>query len=577
MRATGDILFVSRSEQRFFSDPVAIICANAVEEVIPCFQRVARGVAGGLYAAGYLAYEAAAAFDPALDTHPPGSMPLLWFGLYREMKERSAAGGCAGEFGVGPWSALVSREDYLADVRRIRGLIERGETYQVNYTFPMQADFRGDTSAWFTLLCAAQRADFCARIDLGRHHVLSASPELFFRLEGNRLEARPMKGTRPRGRWPGEDDRIAAALSASEKDRAENIMIVDLLRNDMGRVSESGSVRVKDLYKVERYPTVWQMTSTVESRTSASVPEIMAALFPSGSVTGAPKVRTMRIIRELERYPRGIYCGAIGWWAPGRRAEFSVAIRAATVDTAAGRACYHVGGGITSGSSPEGEYRECLTKAALLSRCEPEHELIESLLLEGDYFLLDEHMERLSESAAYFGFAMDRAAVVAGLAEKKDALCGSAEKPYKVRLLLAADGAFRIEAAPITPLAGVRLGFAAKPVDPDDIFLYHKTTRRRVYEDALASRPDCDDVLLWNPKAEITESVVANVVLELDGKFLTPPVSSGLLQGTFRRHLLQRGKIRERLLHRDDVGRASGIHMVNSVRKWIPVEWIDGP
>ncbi len=573
MCAMGDILFVSRSARNSFSNPVEIIRADALADVPHCLQRIAAGVGSGLHAAGFISYEAAGAFDPVMKTRAPGGLPLLWFGLYSGPREPPPDIGFAGAFETGPWTALVTPDEYRARVEDVRRLIADGETYQVNYTFPMQTVFRGDTCAWFERLCSAQRADYAVSVDVGRHHILSASPELFFRLDGESLETRPMKGTRSRGRWPAEDRQAAAELRESAKDRAENIMIVDLLRNDMGRISEPGSVRVGKLYEVERYPTVWQMTSSVFSRTSAGVPEIIEALFPCGSVTGAPKIRTMEIIRHIEPHPRGVYCGSIGWWAPGRRAEFNVAIRTVVVDRDAGLASYHVGGGITSGSSPEDEYSECLAKARLLARREQDHELLESLLFDGGYFLLAAHMRRLSESADYFGYDMDLAAIESALTEKGRALLSGGGAPHKVRLLVAANGSFRIEAAPTRPTDSVRLGFAANPVDRNDIFLFHKTTCRAVYEEALASRPDCGDVLLWNGEDEITESAMANVVLEMDGELVTPPVGSGLLPGTFRQQLLDRGEIRERVLMKADVRRASSIRLVNSVRKWIPVEW----
>ncbi len=581
MDASDDIIFISRSRELTFSDPVEIISVGTVDEVKPSLERVAKGVSQGLYAAGFLAYESAPAFDQAMKTHEPGRFPLLWFGLYKTAKRHSITSPEIKEFDLGPWKSLISTHEYHDHIHRIRGLIAEGDTYQVNYTFPMRAEFKGDTLSWFRQLRNAQQADYCAFIRAGRFHILSASPELFFRLKENTIESRPMKGTRPRGRWPEEDRNAAASLAASEKDRAENVMIVDLLRNDMGRISEFGSVRVRSLFDIEPYPTVWQMTSTIISRTQATVPEIMSALFPCGSVTGAPKIRTMEIIRELEPFPRGVYCGTIGWWAPDGQAEFNVAIRTVTVDIESGQALYHVGGGITYGSSAEDEYDECQTKAALLNRHEPEFELIESIRLDKEYFLLNEHMERLAKSADYFGFSLDRSAVKAALAEKARSIKSSvsndrsARIPQKVRLLVKQNGSLRIEAKPISSPIPMRIGFAAQPIDESNVFLFHKTTYRTVYEQALASRPECDDVLLWNRCEEITESSIANVVLDIDGQRLTPPVRSGLLQGTFRRYLIDRGEIHERVLTRDDVARAQSIHLINSVRKWIKVQWID--
>jgi len=345
-------------------------------------------------------------------------------------------------------------------------------------------------------------------------------------------------------------------------------MIVDLLRNDMGRVSETRSVRVPRLFELERYETVWQMTSTITSKTEASVPEIFAALFPSGSVTGAPKVRTMQIIRDLEPFPRGVYCGAIGWWAPGRRAEFNVAIRTAVVDTHQGTARYNVGGGITWDSTAGAEYEECRVKAAILTRNRPDFELLETLLYDNGYFLLERHLKRLKESGEYFGFDLDIDSVRAELTRAASAF---GPIPERVRLLANREGRLRIEHTPLAPLGSVCLGLAVKPVDERDVFLYHKTTHRSIYEDAKASRPDCSDVLLWNDRGEITETSIANIALLIDGEWLTPPLSSGLLAGVMRAELLETGRLGEAILLKADLARATSVAIFNSVRKWVEV------
>ena len=562
----GDVRFVSRAREVRFVEPVEVLCAHALEQVVPCVSRVEAAVADGLHAAGFIAYEAAPAFNSDLRTHAPGPLPLVWFGLFQQRTETGPCCQTAAPFSVGPWSAEVGEVDYLDAIRRIRELIAAGDTYQVNYTFPMQAVFKGDALSWFRRLERAQRADYAAFIDAAPFTILSASPELFFRLEGDTLETRPMKGTRPRGRWFDEDRRLAAELAASEKDRAENVMIVDLLRNDMGRISDTGSVHVASLFDVERYETVWQMTSTIRSKTSAPLPEILAALFPSGSVTGAPKVRTMQIIHDLEPAPRGVYCGAVGWYSPGRRAEFNVAIRTVAIDQNEGTARYHIGSGITWGSSAEAEYDECLIKAAVLAEDRPEFQLLESLLFNGKYVLLDEHLARLARSAEYFGFEVHLGAVRAALLDQAATF---KDGPLKVRLLAARDGTHRIEAGPATPGTPVRLGFAAEPVDDRDVFLYHKTTHRAVYERARASRPDCDDVLLWNARGEVTETTTANVVLDIDGWLWTPPVAAGLLAGTMRASLLADGTIQERVLTKADIARAASVRLINSVRQWV--------
>lgn len=381
-----------------------------------------------------------------------------------------------------------------------------------------------------------------------------------------------MKGTRPRGRYLAEDDAIAESLHRSDKDRAENVMIVDMLRNDMGRVSEFGSVRVEQLFVTERYPTVWQMTSRLASKTRARTPQIIAALFPSGSVTGAPKIRTMQIIRDMEPFPRGVYCGAIGWMAPGGRAAFNVAIRCATIDSRSGVAEYPVGSGVTWDSDAAEEYEECLSKAAVLrhSRRKP-FELLETMLYDREFFLLDEHLARLLRSARYFGFAFKPETARAALLEA----VRTAQGPKRVRLLVDSAGATRVEMDDVSGGDEVRVGFARQCVRSEDVFLFHKTTRREAYDTARASRPDCDDVLLWNEAGDVTESTIANVVVEKDRKKWTPPVSCGLLAGTFREVLLRQGTIAERSLTRDEVRAADAIYLINSVRKWLRARLVE--
>jgi para-aminobenzoate synthetase/4-amino-4-deoxychorismate lyase len=497
--------------------------------------------------------------------------PLLWFGLFREC-EAIDPPSSNGEFRLGEWRPSLDFPAYRAGIAAIKEAIAAGYSYQANFTFHLRADFAGDPSALFARLVSAQRANYCAFIDLGRFVICSASPELFFRLDGDSLTSRPMKGTAPRGLTTAEDRRQIDWLRDSEKNRAENVMIVDMIRNDFGRVARAGSVSVPELFAVERYPTLLQMTSTVTARTGAPPAEILAAVFPCASITGAPKVRTMQLLNELEAEPRGVYTGVIGYLAPGRRAQFNVAIRTAVIDRALGRATYGVGSGIVWDSEAAAEYDECLLKARVLDARPDEardFQLLETLLWtpEEGYFLLRRHLERLADSAEYFGFQCDPEQVGRALADTAVGLEGR----NRVRLLLDRSGRITIEAHAL--LEGrrsepVRVGLARAPVSSTDVRLYHKTTRRAVYDEARASRPDCDDVILWNERGELTESSVANLVLELDGRRVTPPVSAGLLAGTFRAHLLAAGEIEERTLMVDDLQRASRVWLINSVRGW---------
>ncbi len=573
------VRFVSRTRELIFGAPDRFFCATRICEVIPCIEQTVRAVAEErLSAAGFIAYEAAGAFDNAMRTHTPGALPLVWFGLYRTPPRcipREATTATNMPYKVGDWCPLVSSQNYRAAIERIRALIIAGDVYQVNYTFPLQTFFQGDALAWFNRLCLAQQTDYGAYINTGDHQLLSISPELFFRFDGTTLITRPMKGTARRGRWPEEDKQIAQTLAGSAKERAENVMIVDLLRNDMSRISAPNSVSARSLFDTERYPTVWQMTSTIESRATATVAGILSALFPSGSVTGAPKIRAMSIIKELEPYPRGAYCGAVGWLTPDGRSEFNVAIRTITIAAATGTAHYNVGGGITYGSDPEAEYGECLAKAMVLTQNDADFELLESLRLdENGFYLLPEHLQRLSASAEYCAFQFNHAEASAKLQAAAGNFC--AGQAQKIRLYLRRDGRLRLDAQPLVlKKSPLRVGLSAGTVNENDWRLFHKTTNRAIYEAARAARPDCDDVLLQNRRGEITESTIANIVIIKNGRKLTPPLTCGLLNGVLRRHLLRQGEIQEQTLTRADFKRGMRFYLINSVRGWSEAQWID--
>ncbi|MDQ3606465.1 MAG: aminodeoxychorismate synthase component I, partial [Gemmatimonadota bacterium] len=477
----------------------------------------------------------------------------------------------------GGWRATVAEPEYRASIERIREWIAAGDSYQVNYTLRLRAPFRGDDLALYSRLCRAAGAAYCAYLRIPAFSILSASPELFFRWAAGELELRPMKGTRPRGRWPAEDHALAAELLASAKERAENLMIVDLLRNDAGRISRFGSVEVPRLFEVERYPTVHQLTSTVRSRTQpgATLTEVLRALFPSGSITGAPKVRTMQIIRTLEETPRGVYTGAIGFVSPGE-AVFNVAIRTLVFDHASAEVELGVGGGITYDSEAEAEYRECFAKAAFVRHPPSEFDLLETMLYEpgAGLFLLDEHLARLRASAEYFGFLFDEESIRRRLTR---GVAGAPGEVLRVRLLLSRRGEIRLECRtlPPAPPTPARVCLAAEPVNSANPLLYHKTTQRQLYESRAAARPDCDDVLLVNERGELTESTIANLVVRLGGQLWTPPLEAGLLPGVFRESLLRSGAIRERTLRPVDLRRAEAVFLINSVRRWRQIEVVE--
>lgn len=568
--------------------PVGVVEARRPEEVAEVIASVAASAHRGLWAGGFVSYEAAPGLDPALAVRsrapqdPFGDLPLAWFALFEGREETRLPeprddGPAAGE----GWRPSVDRETYDAAIASIHERIAAGDTYQVNHTLRLRSRVAGDERGLYRDLCFAQRGGYAAYLNAGRYRVCSASPELFFELDGDRLSTRPMKGTAPRGRWPAEDEAVAARLLASAKDRAENAMIVDLLRNDLGRVARAGTVRWSDVFAAERYETVWQLTSTVSAllETGAGLEEVFRALFPSGSVTGAPKVRSMQIIADLEDSPRGVYCGAVGYIAPpgtAPSARFNVAIRTVTVDGESGLAEYGVGGGITWDSRAGAEYDETVAKARVLTERRPRFELLETLLHEPGSGLrrLNLHVERLLGSAGYFGFVVDEAAVRDALAREAASI---PDRPSRVRLLLDRSGRITTASMALAPRSEpMRLEIDDVPVDPADIMLFHKTSRRERYEAARARHPDADDVLLVNLRGEITESTIANVAAKMDGRWITPALDAGLLAGTERAALLADGTVEEGTLRRGDLAAAEELRLMNATGPWRRAELTPG-
>lgn len=563
-----------KQRQMVFANPVKILVAHHVDEVRPLLKELQQGVEAGLYAAGYLSYEASPAFDPAFYVHRDHAMPLAWFGLFQKPQESTAdEEKKTGSYRISEWKPAVDRTRYKACIAAIREAIARGETYQTNYTIRLRGTFSGDDHAFYRDLRKRQRGHYSAYLNMGRYRILSASPELFFQWKNNKLVTRPMKGTVKRGRFGLEDQTHAEWLAQSEKNKAENVMIVDLLRNDLGTIAEIGSVHVPRLFEIEQYQTVFQMTSTVEATTrkETSIEEVFAALFPCGSITGAPKVSTMKLIHQLEDSPREVYCGSIGYITPEKEAMFNVAIRTVLIDAKTGAAEYGVGGGITWDSSAEDEYDEVVAKSAILTADLPEFSLLETMkLVAGSYDLLEQHMARLLGSASYFGIPLDRTALDAALEQYVKAY---ERETRRVRLLVSPEGAITLEGTPLVEQPAVSQPFAVakRPISSTNPFLFHKTTERAIYQVHKNEFPDAFDVLLWNERGELTEFTIGNLVVEIDGEKLTPPVGAGLLAGTLRAELLAQGMIEERVLTMDDLTRATQIWLINSVRGWVPV------
>src|SRR3990172_6368373 len=524
----NEILLKEDGKWLHFSEPHHIIIAEKLEEVLPALREIERRVrASGYYAAGFLSYEAASAFEPALRTRAErrsktgdeaqdAGFPFLWFGLYSEPHVITLPKTVQPKEKLN-WEPTIDRETYNAAIAQIKDHIAEGRTYQVNYTVRLRSEFTGNAWNFFLHLVRGQN-NHAAFIDTGRYVISSASPELFFQLDGETITGRPMKGTTRRG-----------------------------------RTTRVGSVKVPELFTVEKYPTLWQMTSTVTARTNASLTEIFTALFPCASITGAPKVSTMRIIAELETTPRRVYTGSIGYIAPNRKAKFNVAIRTALIDRETKTAEYGVGGGIVWDSTSADEYSEALLKARVLTEQTQTFSLLETMLwtpAEG-FFLKEKHIARLLDSASYFDFPVSSQlrwlnrqrgldtdfvhSTTAAVSKPPPSneiietylnkISSQFTSPQRVRVFLDKNGKLNYESKLFEPSEDhppLKVCPAKEPIHSGNIFLYHKTTQRGVYESARKDFPDYDDVLLYNEKGELTEFTIGNLVVELDGKFFTP-------------------------------------------------------
>ncbi len=539
-----------------FSRPESILIAEAVEEVERCIRAAEAAAAAGKWVVGFISYDAAPGFDRRMPTPGRSDLPLAWFGVYKESSERESR---YRDTSVGSWSATMSPEGHARAVESVRRSIEAGDTYQANLTFAMDAPMDGGAVDLFRRMVRSQKKSYGAFLDLGDSQIVSISPELFLAGLGRRVMARPMKGTAPRGRSSSEDARFVEQLVSSEKERAGNMMIVDLLRNDLGRVSETGSVTTRDLCRPERYPTVWQLTSTVEGvlRGDVGLFELFSAAFPSGSVTGAPKRSTMDIISRLETVPRGVYCGAIGYIAPGGADfEFSVAIRTGVVK--GGSIRYHVGGGITYDSIAGAEYEECLWKALAVTAGNVVPALLETMLYRPGVGIeiLDRHLRRLAESADFWEIPMDLEAV-------GDALSSvGGHHDQKVRLILMPGGEVEVEVHDVEVISDpVELTVATHRIDPSEPHWFHKTLERSRYPVA-----DDGEVVLVNLSEEVTETNVSNLMVRFGDDWVTPPRYSGCLPGVYRQSLIDAGDVVERVVTLDEFRIADEIAVTNAVR-----------
>jgi para-aminobenzoate synthetase/4-amino-4-deoxychorismate lyase len=560
-----------------YDDPECILTASTIGEVPGLLSKVEAYANLGCWVIGFVAYEGARAFDKALQSHddPPSGLPFAQFVVYRNVatipRQRR-------EYLNGVWRDSTRRERFDASIAKIKHNISEGNYYQVNYTTCLEAPFFGDGLAFFDRLKASQPSAYCAYLDFGNWRICSVSPELFFHYgakeeAGRILKCRPMKGTATRHADFDSDLEAALRLQMSQKERAENLMIVDLIRNDLSRVARPYSIDVPHLFSVEAWPTVWQMTSTVTCRVDEGMGllDIFRALFPCGSVTGAPKAAAMSAIKGLEANPRGVYCGAVGVVMPGGEAVFSVGIRTPVINVEKAIAVCGIGSGITMDSKGNDEYAEWGAKQRFLQPSYFDYELLETIRLhQGRFWLLDRHLKRIERSAIELGFSFDTKRV-------SNVLKRVAEQhkvgQWRLRLRLSATGEVNTDVLPLDILPhSMRIVLANSPIDSGNPWLGHKTSRRDVYSTKASKQDGVFDTLLFNERNELTEFTCGNLVIELKGHLLTPTATCGLLPGVLREVLLNKKCIREEIVTADDLAHATHIWFANSVRGLVSVK-----
>jgi para-aminobenzoate synthetase / 4-amino-4-deoxychorismate lyase len=562
-----------------FSSPIAILSTNNLSEIPALFNSIEKQLKNKKWIAGYVSYECAYHFENNISANfqNNSSFSLAWFGIYDSplQIQKDILDGIIPntQSTIQNHRLLIDDRAYKKTIERLKEYILNGDTYQVNFTDRFEFDINGSTSELYFALRKKQHVPYGAFINLGDSQILSFSPELFFKRNANSISTKPMKGTVKRGRTLDEDYVNEEWLRNDEKNRSENLMIVDLLRNDIGRICQTGSVTVENMYAIERYETVIQMTSTVNGivNSDTSYYEMFKALFPCGSVTGAPKIRTMQIINELEDHRRGVYCGAIGFISPDEEAVFNVAIR--TIEAENGKGTMGVGSGIVFDSDPQQELEECKLKAAFLLSQEMEFQLLETILWDGKFTFLEEHLIRMKNSADYFSFEFHQDKILDALFLSVRSL--DRQNKYRVRLLLSNDSEPFVEVFELLESSvSNQIKIAPIRTNSEDRFLFHKTTKRELYNrySAHAKAENLADYIFLNERNEITEGSITNIFIEKDAKLLTPPLSSGLLAGVYRREVLKTNhQASESILTMSDLTSSDAIYICNSVRGWTKV------
>ena len=555
--------FRALGERHTFTKPIKELKTRNLAQVKDLLAQVEDYQQQGYYVVGYVSYEAAPAFEEKLAVHPAPLMGeyLLYFTVHDSV-EKSIMPLTYDEIDMpSNWKEETSKEEYEKAIAQIHHHLRQGDTYQVNYTVQLKQAVTANPFAIYNRMVVEQEAGYNAYVEHDEMAVISMSPELFFEQKGCDLTTRPMKGTTKRGLTNQEDLDQAAWLEQDPKNRSENMMIVDLLRNDMNRLSEVGSEHVERLCQVEQYSTVWQMTSTIKSqvRPDVDLVEVFRSLFPCGSITGAPKIATMEIIKNLEPQARGVYCGTIGILLPNGRRIFNVAIR--TIQLHKGQAIYGVGGGITWDSTWESEYREVHQKAAVLYRKQVPFQLITTGKISQKHLLFkEEHIDRLRNAGRYFAYPFNPE----NLLQRIDAECQAChvEKDYRLRISISKSGDIDLCCQELTPFrpAFCQAQLCLQERSLQTPFTYFKTTYRPHLTVAKQEK------IYHNETGELLETSIGNLVLQIAGKLYTPPINLGILPGIYRQHLLETGQVEERVLTLKELAQAEAIYGCNAVR-----------
>lgn len=563
-------LNTNQREQKTFQNPIEILQTNEPKKVIDILNQVELAVKNGYYAAGFLSYEATEAFLP-VNSFSKDEFPLIWFGIFD--KESSQIQKKQSDFKVSNWMPKITQDEYNQAFGEIKNAFKLNQTKQVNYTLQLNSKFKGDSYAYYQTLKDKQKADYSCYLSLENFDILSLSPELFFDLKTDLITLKPMKGTKERGKNSFEDRVFKEELKNSTKDKLENQLIVDLMINELKNISNLNSINIKKPFEISTFPTLFQMTSTIEAKLKSDkkLSDIFTQLFPCGSITGTPKIETINFINQLENRNRQIYCGTIGFITPKKEATFNVPIRTVSINKHNGQARYDVGGGITHLSNPHDEYKEAFTKAKILDVTQDDFDLIETFgLYQGNFIAYNAHLNRLRSSAKFFNFKIDIKQIDTQL---KLIAKNNQSENLRIRLLVNSLGNTTITSTPLIEDNEIKeVSIVKEPIDKNNVFLYHKTTNRDVYNDLKSNFKNSFDVILWNEDNQVTEFTIGNLVIEYNHELITPPISSGLLPGTYREVLLKNQTIKENIITKNMLEKATSIWLINSVRRWVKVQ-----